>query len=334
MKFYINSSFWKTIHFKLGTGILIFLIPFILLLAYNNFYTIALIRSQVAASNKNAVSLYLKQIDINLENVDKYLSDMMWNTDLAIINTNVNSNEYSLAVARLGNKLTNDIVLYNSIESFFIYSALKSEYIYVSNGNLSYEEQEKVNLYIKDTVTKSRTSNGLLTAKWSIWNINGNYYLYHILRVGNNYAGAWVRAENLLVPLEESKFNNNTLSLFMTDQHEPMNNSQLINGNKIDLSQNFEQYYLTGTERKFIVVGVRSEKGNFSMVAITRDDSILSTFPYIRQIVVFIAIATIILMPVYFLILSKVVIKPIKRILFVMKRIRHGNMDTRIDLAP
>ncbi|MGO4271982.1 two-component sensor histidine kinase, partial [Paenibacillus sp. TAF58] len=64
---------FKSLRFKLIFGLLIIVIPIVAFMIYNNLYAIKVVRNQVAQSNKNLISLYMGQIDRNLDEVDKYL---------------------------------------------------------------------------------------------------------------------------------------------------------------------------------------------------------------------------------------------------------------------
>lgn len=104
----MKLGFLNTIRFKLVMGLLFFLMPCLLLVTYTTFYASNYVIDQVAASNKNIVSLYLKQIDNNLNDMDRYLADLAGaNPDFSIMSYNFNETQYILAEVRL-----NDYILY------------------------------------------------------------------------------------------------------------------------------------------------------------------------------------------------------------------------------
>lgn len=328
MNFRIPHIPWNSIRFKLAVGVLIFLMPFVMLLAFNNFYAVNVVRDQVAASNKKVVSLYLEQIDNNLADVDKYLADFAGtDNDLSIIESRRDENNYILALVRLQNKISKDIIRYKSIDSFFIYSIPKQEFMYSLNGIYASNELKDPNGCIQDIIKKSNNS---FAEGWQVEKIGRDFYLFRLLKKGNTYVGAWVKAEKLMIPLNEGNFGS-SISLLVTAQGEPMDHSELIHDSNIDLNRDVQNYYLTGNKYKFLVVGEKSTEGNFSMVAVTPDDKILTGFPYIQRVAIFIAVATIVLLPLYLLLLSKTVLIPLRRILSVMKQIRNGNLEVRIE---
>ncbi|WP_207659284.1 sensor histidine kinase [Anaerobacterium chartisolvens] len=306
--------------------------PFVMLLAYNNFYAINAIREQVAASNKNVVGLYLNQIDSNLSEIDKYLADLAGtDTDISQIESYSNEDESVLANVRLKIKISKDILLYKYIDGLFIYSMPKREFILAKNGADYSNAFNDPKTSIKNIIERNPHPNSFFAEGWMVEQVDEKYYFVRILKKGNTYVGSWIEADQLLAQINDGNFGVNGISVFVTEHGEPMNYSQHILANGIDLKQNFQKHYLTGIEHKFLVVGEKSEEGSFSIAAITQDSKILTGYPYIERIVIFVAAATLILMPIYLFVLRKTVLIPINRILTVMKRIRKGNLKVRIE---
>lgn len=332
MNIQIRQGLLNSIRFKLVIGVLIFLIPFIILLTYNNLYAIDVVRDRVADSNKSIVALCMKQINNNLAEMDKYLADLAGtDTDLSIIESYSNEDNSVLATVRLKNKISKDILLYKSIDTLFIYSIPKQEFIFATNGTNSSGGLIDTKSSMINIIKNNLNPNSIFAEGWLVKKVGDEFYLLRFLRKSDTYVGGWVKADKLLTQQYEGNLNENSIFVFVTEQGEPMNYSKLVNENGIDLNQALENYYLTGDKNKFIVIGEKSEEGNFSMAAVTPDSKILSGFPYIQIVLIFLAAATIILMPVYLFILRKTVLLPLDRILSVMKRIREGNLDVRIE---
>ena len=327
----IRQGLLNSIRFKLVIGVLILLMPFIMLLIYNNFYAVNVVRDQVAGSNKSVVALCLKQIDNNLAEMDKYLADLAGtDTDLSIIESYPDQDDSVLATIRLKNKISKDILLYKSIDALFIYSIPKQEFIFATNSSDSSGGLKDPDTSIINIIKSNLNPNSFFAEGWLVKKVGGEFYLLRLLKRSNTYVGGWVKADKLLTQQYGSNLNENSIFVFVTEQGEAMNYSKLVHQNGIDLNQALEKYYLTGDKNKFLVVGEKSEEGNFSMAAVTPDSKILSGFPYIQIVLIFIAAATIVLMPVYLLILRKTVVLPLNSILSTMKRIRKGNLDVRI----
>lgn len=330
MNLRISNNVWNTIRFKLVAGSLIFLAPFILLFYYSNFYTINAARDQIAASNKNIVSLYLKQIENSLNDVGKYLADVAGNsTDIAIFESGRNDDVRMMAKVRLMNKMASDIQIYSSIDVIFIYSSIQNEFLTQKNGIFHEGEQFNFENFIKD-ILKNGKSADVLTEKWHAVKLDEQFYLFRLLKKNNTYFGAWAKADRLLVPLNQRNLSNKSISLFITSQGEPFTDIEFIRENNIDLKPGFESYYLTGDNNKYLVVGEEFSQGNFSMVVVTPENSMMSNLLYIQRVIILIAVSLILLLPVYLLLLRKTVLVPMDRIMSAMKIIRKGNLDVHI----
>lgn len=327
----IKRNFLNSIQFKLVSSVLIFLIPFLLLTVYNNFYAIHVFHNQVAASNKTVVSLYLEQIDNFLASVATNLVDLSTSEINYFGGPEGNDKDkHTISMIRLNNEITKAINILKSIDAIFVYSVKYNEFLCSTNGLVVYNEKKAMKEYLfqlqKDIINKKET----FPEVWYVKKINDEFYLLRIIQSSNSLIGAWVKAERLLIPLKESTFGSNSISLFSTNAGEPMNNSAFVFENNIKLDGNSSNYFLSGTNKRFLVVKENSSVGNFSMVAITPDNKILSGFPYIQQVVVFIAAATIILLPIYLLILRKTVMIPVNSLFSAMKNIKKGNLDVHI----
>lgn len=330
-KYALIYDFVNSIRFKLIAGLLIFLMPLLLLLVFNNIYVDKILRSRLADSNKIVLSLYLKQIDNTLEDVNGCLADFSDNdSDLSIIGSDSEETSYFLAQLRLMNKIRGNIALYEFVDCFFVYSGVRREFIAGSSSRSGIEVSDTVNSYIKEMIENSSRPEELING-WHAVKINNEYYLLRMLKIDNVYIGAWFTFNRLLIPLYEGYFGSSSITVFTNGQGEPLDNTEFVYNNQIKLDGDFSNYYITGGKRKYMVVGEQSTKGYFDITAITPDDMILSGFPYIQSIVIFIAAVTIVFLPLYLLLLGKTVLVPLGRLLSVMKGIRNGNLDIRIN---
>lgn len=325
-------TFFNSIRFKLLAGVVMFLAPFVLLLIYNNFYAINVVRNQVAASNQNVVALYLKQIDSNLAQMDQNLADLMGaDADFSAVEPYSNEDEATLASIRIKNKLSDDILINKSIDAIFIFSIPHKIFIYAKNGTEDNYTFEKASSGIIQLIKDNPNPDPSFSEVWQTIHIKNSFYLLRLLKSGNTCVGAWVRADKLLIPTNENVLHGNSISVFVNALGEPMNYNSIIQANKIALNGNLEKAYMTGNNNRFLVVGKKSGEGNFSMIAVTPDNQILQGVPYIQSVLMLISIATLILMPLYLLIIRRSVLNPIKRITTVMKKIRKGNLELRIE---
>jgi two-component system, sensor histidine kinase YesM len=326
---------WNSIRFKLVVGLLLITLPTVAFLIYNNQYAIRVVHNQVAESNRNLMSMYMGQIDNNLNDVDKYLTNLIVNDkDLQEMTYSSTEENRILAKVRLDNKIKVDIATFQSVNSIFVYSIPGHDYFEAIQDFESVQQRDEVRGYIRVLLNELQKEGELQNRQWYVHQIGQGYYLFRVLQTSDAYVGAWVNIEKLSIPLNLLDLGEKGLSLFSTDNSTPMTHADAVREYGIDLNRDLQQYYLSGKTNSFLVVGERSAKGNFNLIAIIPDERILENLPYLRRIAYAIPIAAIILVPACLLLLRKMVLRPLKRILAAMKRIGDGNLNTRIEPFP
>jgi two-component system, sensor histidine kinase YesM len=322
----------NSIRFKLVVGLLTVMLPVIAFLIYNNFYAIKVVHNQVAESYKNMMSLYMNQIDSNLDAVDTYLINLQASeTDLQIMLYSKNEEKYSLAKMRLSNKIKNDIAMYKSIDSIFIYSISKQDFVGSGDGAYSYNEARGIREFIADSCSELQELKKPQIPNWYVKKLGKEYYLIRILKMGDIYVGSWASVKRLLVPLEMINIGQNGTSLLASEQGEPMMNEQLVLDNSLNLNLDFNEYHLIGNKNRYLFVGEKSLKGNFSLIALVPDNEILQKLPYFQSIITIISALLILLLPVSLLLLRRIIIVPLRKMLTAMKRIQEGDLEARIE---
>jgi|GEM_PF-3165137 len=140
MKKFLNS--FNTIKFKLFIGILAFMVPVQILLVYSSFYAIRVTQNQVAVSYRDMISLYMNQIDDRLREVDEYLYKLIGLDHNVISMKNVlDETDYMSAKVRVYIEMSRDILIYDIIDSLFIYSVTHDDFVQVFDSTVGIEER-------------------------------------------------------------------------------------------------------------------------------------------------------------------------------------------------
>lgn len=332
MRIRIPSSS-KSLRFKLIFGLFIIVIPLMAFMIYNNLYAIKVVRNQVAQSNKNLISLYMKQIDRNLEEVDKYLYTIAaQETALLVLERprDENRDQYSFTKIQLNNKLLKDLPNNKPMDMFFIYSSTNQDLLTVMGEQVDYTELNAVESNIRQ-IFQDRSADKESDAKeWFIRKKGDQYFLTRVIKYGNVYIGAWANTNKLMVPLNLIDLGQNGKALLTTESFEAMSNQTFVRDNQIDLNYVGTDYKLTGAHKQFLVSGEHSAIGGFNLVALIPDSLILENLPFLRWIVSFISIGFLILLPFILFLLRRTILIPINRIIQAMRRIEEGNLEVRI----
>lgn len=325
---------WNSIRVKLVISGLLVTVPLIGLLFYNNYYAIHVVRDQVANSNKNMLSLYMREIDNGLEDVDKYLNSLVSSdTDVQIMDLPQNSDDYIMSKTRLSEKLSNNVLIYKT-DAFFVYSIPEDDLMDVVNGRIDLSEKETVRKFIRDGARSNPEWSAVRNPNWFTVNIGGQFYLMRTILAGDILVGSWVKADSIMLPLSLIHFGENGGSLLLSQAGEVMVRTNRVNTEGIAFRQDLSSYYLSGDSHQYLVVGERSHRADFSLVALIPNSVILQNLPYLNRVVFIISAFGIILLPGFLLFLRKTLLIPLRKIETVMKRIGEGNFKFRIEPYP
>lgn len=320
---------WNSIRVKVVIILIVLILPLVSLLLYNSYYSINVIQNQVAHSNKNLLALYMQQIDTSLLEIEKYLIRLSaFNDDLTIFEDFNNRDQYELAKIRLKNTISEDILNYSNLNSIFIYSMDNQDLLEIYNDQGSFTERENIRLYLE----KLFEDNLNFLNKWYHEKINGNYYLFRVLKFGDAYLGAWLDVEKLEVPLNLINLGEKGRSFFVTNQGVPMIKEDILGKYDITIEFNNQNYYISGKKDKFLIVTEESENGDFSLMALIPTEKILENLPYLQNLITIVVIITILLIPLSLLLVKISVIDPLNKILKVMEKVKKdGNLYERIE---
>ncbi|RTE09195.1 HAMP domain-containing protein [Paenibacillus whitsoniae] len=331
------TRYWRgaSLRAKLIISVLIMTMPLVGMLLYNNYYAIHVVRGQVADSYNNMLNLYTTQSDSKLDDIDSYMRTLAGSGyDLLSLSQEVNDGEYYSSKIYLFNKLTKDINLYNPISSFFVYTDHRQDYFNISKNNPSaIKENEIIQSYIVDYIHADQFSKGSSSKAWKYVQINQENYLIDIVKAGDAFLGALVSTEELLKPLRALQIGEEGEVLLANRQGEPISDSQRVSEYGIELQPQINAYYLSGTKKRFLVVGAPSNRGDFHLIALIPDQYILAKLPYLQSIVWFITIAAFLFIPIGLYAMRQSVLVPLYRLLRTMKKVREGDWSSRVALS-
>ncbi|MEF2243765.1 sensor histidine kinase [Paenibacillus sp. IITD108] len=310
----------KSIRFKLIVGVLLLIVPLQSLLLYDNYYAMQVVQEQVANSNRNLTALYMDQIDHNLEEVSKYLKmTVAFESDLLLIDVprEDNSDSYNMARIYLFNKIERDIANYRTIDLFFVYSSINQDLITNQPSTESVAQLQATRAGIIRMLQEKVETDPDLADQWFTYKLDDQYYLYKIQKLGQVYIGAWVLASKLMVPISLLDMGDDGKSLLVTEQYEPMDGLTTL-----------------GDEKQYLHVSTPSSQGNFSLLILMPYRDILAHLPDLRRVWYLVLIGSLVIIPFFYMFLRQVILLPINRIVTVMRRVRDGNLEHRVNSSP
>lgn len=310
----------KSIRFKLIAGFLLFVIPLQLLLIFDNYYAMKVVREQVANSNRHLAALYMDQIDRNLEEIDKYLRTMVaFENDLIVLDmpAEVNMDEYFLAKINLFNKLERDIHTYKEMDYLFVYSSVNDELLTNQPAEETMTQLKTIRQGMIQMLKERKGLQKQAFEKWFPYNMNEEYYIVKIQKIGNVYVGGWVKASKLMIPLSLLDIRPEGKSVLVTETLNPMSGNAPIDNNN-----------------DYLQVSTHSKQGNFSLLFLIPYSVILEHLPLLQRLWYLLILGALIILPIFYIFLRHIILLPINRIVKVMRRVRDGNLEQRVEQYP
>ncbi|MBB3110112.1 two-component system sensor histidine kinase YesM [Paenibacillus phyllosphaerae] len=326
-----SRTFLHSLTFKLFACFFLIIVPLVSILVISNHYSVQVVRNQVAQSNQNLLSLYMGQIDRNLEDVDNYLFDLSErNTDMTTMNfpESDDDNNYLLARLRLFDTLNSALSYNDVVDLLFVYSKPNHDLIMAQDFGESYEEREQVRTEVIRMLEEQ--ADEVDYAQWNIWQGNGTYYLFHLVKTGNAYAGAWFNIQRLMLPLKYIDLGNDGTALFATNELVPMSNASWLEKEGIKLALNPNTYSISGNADSYLMMGEASSRGDFFLVALVPDSAILEKLPNLQRLFWAISAAAAVFLLFFLFVMRRVFLLPVKRMIKAMRKLRDGNLDIRI----
>jgi two-component system sensor histidine kinase YesM len=322
----------NSIRTKLIRNFLFFAVPIVILLLFTNIYAVFLVRTQVSKSYENMVALHLNQVDTALTDIEQYLSLTIYYEDsLQAIKKSQSDMTSNLARISLKNKLTNDILVYKTVDCFFAYLPEADTFLSVNKNSMEYRKRDQISIFVQNNAD----TDAIDFDSWKVYTIEDSHYLMRIIRSNNMYLGACIQMESLKTPMTLVDLGENIYTFF-TDR----SGSVLTPLNNLDLESIHEENSLikltqNGKKANYQFVSQSSSKGDFKLNVLIPEKNTLNYLPHIlRFSFVILFVLCFIIIPAYLIFINKDILLPLKSLVASMKKVKNGDLNVRINLKP
>jgi two-component system sensor histidine kinase YesM len=315
-------------------AVLSILLPFCAYLLYNNFYTINLVRQQVAESNYKTVTLHIREIEKNLRSVHNYLLTLTNEYSLHDFAYSPDNNKHLQAKTLLYNKIRFDIASLDDTDALFIYNPSKAEFITAySDNHLSLDVKKKVENRISTRVESLSFREELEARGFFLEEIDGAYYLFRMFWFDGLYLGACGAIVYYAEPLELLDLGGGVM-LFTDSEGVVLNHLDFISAHGIELTLNESGYTILEADESYLAISVASTLAPLRLAALIPNREILKNMVYLTSISTLVLIFSVVIAPLAIILLLRLnVMKPLKRVSASMNEIRTGRMESRIDVS-
>jgi len=332
---WVQSISWNSIRVKLVLGLLAITLPLIALLIYNNQYSIRVVHNQVSLSNQNLIQIHMKQIDAKLSEMERYLAGLRFaDSNVQAIGENLQEDDYVLTKSAVSRKFNADLTIYPYVEGLFIYSVSRNEFVQSYRNTFTYSALMQLDEVIVQEVQRLNQQPASQRGKWQVIYVSGKSSLLQIYGDGDVYVGAWIQASALVEPLRNARSGVSNTMLMVDGNGDMMYSTQPLTDKGLDFKHSFDKYYLSGKNESYLIVGEQSTKGSFTLVAAILNKSILENLPYLTQATMLVIVLALLMLPVSFWLLRRVLIVPLVRMVGAMRLFGQGSFNVRMEEVP
>lgn len=325
-------KYYRSLPFKLGLGFACVTVPLILLLLYNNMYSMNVVRKQVAESHKSMLEIYTNQMDSFLEQTSNYLLRLAFQyagiTSLSL--NDPESDEYTLTKIQVLNQLEEDLSKYGWVGMLFVYSPGSGDLITTETGDAG---KQTVKAQLAQMFAEMK-SDREFDEQWRVVRLNGEACLLRVVENDFNvYTGAWISVKKLMEPMSAIQLSDSGHAVIMSSAGDILTPSSLTQEElpaMLEMLSDKEKTYGTlSLSSRMLVVSHASRQSDTVLLVITPEEKLLSKLPLYQRIIYVVPFAVLLILLVFLFFVRSIILKPINQLLFGMKRIKEGNLKFR-----
>lgn len=181
-----------SVSFKMNVfrNLLLITLPLIGLLSAYNIYSYYTFNAKFVESNQQSLALYARNMQIDLNALDTFLSHIAANDDnFRLLNNPVDALRAHVASHEIMIQLSAALNSYKAADAFFIYSTINNTYRDIFKEGYSYEWKEAIRSQMR-RLAESRDN--YYYSGWLTYEVQGKYYLFRLLGKNGTYVAAMV----------------------------------------------------------------------------------------------------------------------------------------------
>lgn len=300
---------WRSLKYRLNNVtsklliiILLFIIPIVATSIIANYHSRNALVDNIKSAHINMLQTYIRQVDNELDSARIYTNSLtFYNSITMSLTADTSSADFYYASNRLGNDVKDTFLFYHYISGFFLYIP-KTDfyYTYLNDAETLVNKNDFKEFLAASVMPEFGTDTG-----WITYYFNDTRYLIQGFFRNGIYAGCYVNQDILpqLLASDESVSYLNCKEL--TAIQDTLAKGELL------LSQQSAQSDLCAYE-------------------IIDTNALFIELPFVQKYILYISIFLVLLIPLLFIFLNRIVIYPLKILNKAMLEIQNGNLDYQI----
>lgn len=316
---------WSMSTYRLLILVVLVVIPLNMLTLILSDMTVRDIERQVYADSRNALKLYMEQIDIAIERVTKRMHMLALNdVNFSRLNSKkiTGKEEYYnqlQSIVNLRREMTDILLDHSFIVGIYTIFPEKNFNLVESRNTYYLPYKQQLVDYVYQAISRDTGT----VHKWEVVSMGDSQLLLVIANYKNAYYGAWVDLAGLA---EELNFKDENMlgMLCFTDEKGKIyyGNNRNLNMEIVDEDKYADQYICIGEESRYAYL---------KLYEVFPKSEISKELPLLIRILQVASFGALIILPVILVFMKKWMIRPMNWLVHAMEEIEAGNIDFRIE---
>lgn len=291
------KPFFHSITTRIIISILLLILPvnFIIIFTTENYRDA--VKQQTLSSCEVILNLYMSQLDKEMYSIDTYSYNLLDKADFIRVSEQRGNSKYILAKNSIYRDFTENMYFHYLPVGYFIY-APKLDDMTVAVSSTKNAKRSEIIEHLKDT----ETLDGFL--RWRVLEIKGSRYLLHVYKVDGIYYGGFIFLDDIVQDIY-NELDYTYKEIVIDDK-----NAAITSGN--------------------LTLMVKSQNQKLYLHLIINENEIFKKLPLPKRIMLVLAFVSLIIIPILYYLLQRMLIRPLKHIDRALRRLENGEKNYRI----
>lgn len=322
-----------SIRFRMMAFTAFLLVSISVVLFYNNFSAIQMIREKVYDALESTIRMYQNQLNDQLQSTETYLATFAYDSENIqnIETSSRSSSKWFSAAYHIQKNFDTSLPTY-SVDSFFYYYPDGKSYIAnTKNNNTPNTMLSKIQAVICDKMDNHVFISKKNAGKWFPLKVEQQYYLFRVIRVQNSYIGAWISTEHALEPLIGGDVIMSDI-FFLSDQGLVLSSNVPIKVLPSPKSTDSDSF--TEVKGKNLMITEKAEFGDLYLTAMVSNKQLSSGINGYIPVILLVLVSMVLISGFFSIAIQQWIVRPVTRLSGAILELRNGNLNTAVKLEP
>lgn len=317
----MKRKLFYSISFIMTLVIVLLMIPISALIVITANQMVSSVETELNNSYYNELGLYMTKVDDGINELDRNTKDIIQDNWYHISET-FDDAEAELAKYSFFQRLRTMLDSSSVADLAFLKTKWDNDIrLSYDPSTISYDDQKVFIDFLDQDIQIFSNYDYFLV------NVNNRDYFMKVINLKSYIFGVFIDIEKLLEPLTVFQTTNNEIIGFADLNGKIVSNSL---DNTVEYSQSVQNIEIDGKSIKFWLTSYPSTTMQYRLIHLIPEEQRKLAIPFVQRMIQVLAFFSILLIPIMWLILRQVIIKPLKMLDDSMKQIESDQLEYRI----